>query len=58
MDGIALAVILISFLVLRFAAKSKRPTDDGGPFLTANTSMAGSLIYILIAGKEFSLCFV
>jgi hypothetical protein len=58
MDGIALAVLLISFLVLRFAAKSKRPTDDGGPFSIANTSIAGSLNYLLVSPTLFALCFV
>ena len=29
-----------------------------GLFLTANTSLAGSSIYILVAGNLFSLCFL
>jgi hypothetical protein len=38
-------------------SEMKRPAG-GGPFSTANTSMAGSSIYILFFGNLFSLCFV
>jgi len=38
-------------------SEMKRPAG-GGPFSTANTSMAGSSIYILFFGNLFPLCFV
>ena len=45
-------------VVLLTRQKTRRPADLAGLFSIANTSMAGSLIYILVFGNLFSLCFV